>query len=59
MGEHLQREPEEKEYNIRIYIPVDLNRESIMRRLADVISMYEEASEENEIGFRQMISLCE
>ena len=59
MGEHLQREPEEKEYNIRIYIPMDLNRESIMRRLADVISMYEEASEENEIGFSQMISLCE
>lgn len=53
MGEHVQREPEEKEDNIRIYIPMDLNRESIMRRLANIISLYEEASEENEFNFSQ------
>lgn len=51
MGEHVQREPEEKEDNIRIYIPMDLNKDAIMRRLWNVISLYEEASEENEFNF--------
>ena len=53
MGEHVHREPEEKEDNIRIYIPMDLNRESIMRRLGNIILLYEEASEENEFHFSQ------
>ena len=33
-------EPEEKEDNVRIYIPVDLNREAILRRLDSVIYHY-------------------
>lgn len=53
MGEHVRREPEEKEDNIRIYIPMDLNKDAIMRRLWNVISLYEEASEENEFNFSQ------
>lgn len=53
MGEQEQREPEEKEDNIRIYIPMDLNRDAILRRLAYVISQYGEVSEENEFNFSQ------
>lgn len=53
LGEHLHREPEEKEDNIRIYVPIDLNRESIIRRLENIISRYGEASEYNEFNFSQ------
>ena len=53
MNEQVKREPEEKEDNIRIYIPMDLNKDAIMRRLWNVISLYEEASEENEFNFSQ------
>ena len=49
----VKREPEEKEDNIRIYIPMDLNKDAIMRRLWNVITLYEEASEENEFNFSQ------
>lgn len=45
------REPDEKEDNIRIYIPMDLNREAILRRLDRVIAHYGEATEANEIEF--------
>lgn len=45
------REPEEQEDNVRIYIPMDLNREAILRRLDRVIAQYGEATEENEIEF--------
>ena len=31
-------EPEEDEDNVRIYVPVDLNRKAILRRLESVIS---------------------
>lgn len=51
--EQVKREPEEKEDNIRIYIPMDLNKDAILRRLWNVITIYEEASEENEFNFSQ------
>lgn len=36
--EHLQhREPEEQPDNVRIYIPMDLNQEAILRRLDRVL----------------------
>ena len=47
-----RREPEETEDNVRIYIPMDLNREAILRRLDSVIAHYGEANEENEMEFR-------
>ena len=46
-----QREPDAKEDNIRIYVPIDLNRDAILRRLDRIIQQYEEATEENEMEF--------
>ena len=44
-------EPEKQADNVRIYIPMDLNREAILRRLDRVIVQYGEATEENEMEF--------
>ncbi len=41
-----------KEDNVRVYIPMDLNREAILRRLDHVIARYEEANEDNEWRFQ-------
>ncbi len=38
--------------NIRIYVPIDLNREFILRRLDEIIYRYGEANEKNESDFR-------
>ena len=43
-------EPEEED-NIRIYVPIDLNRESILRRLSRIIVKYGEVNERNESDF--------
>lgn len=43
------REPEEQPDNVRIYIPMDLNKKAILRRLDRVIAQYGEATEENEM----------
>ncbi len=45
------REPDDKADNIRIYIPMDLNRDAILRRLDGIINHYGEANEENEYDF--------
>ena len=50
-----KREPEQQEDNIRIYVPMDLNRESVLRRLQGIIRRYGEASEENESDFRSEV----
>lgn len=47
----LYREPDEKEDNIRIYLPMDLNKEAILRRLDYIIVVYGEAREDNESNF--------
>ena len=39
------------EDNVRIYVPLDLNKAAILRRLDRIISQYGEASEDNEIEF--------
>ncbi len=46
-----RREPDEKEDNVRIYVPMDLNRVAILRRLDRVIAHYGEVTEENEMEF--------
>ena len=46
-----RREPDAKEDNVRIYVPMDLNRAAILRRLDRVIAHYGEATEENEMEF--------
>lgn len=33
------RDPDEKEDNIRIYVPMDLNKEAILRRLDNIIGL--------------------
>ena len=38
--------------NIRVYIPLDINRASILRRLDYVIRRYGEANEDNETSFQ-------
>ena len=59
----LTKDPEPYPDNIRVYLPMDLNRESILRRLDSVISKYREASFRNEMNFRmdvvQLISQIE
>lgn len=44
-------EPEKADDNLRIYIPLDLNKSAIIRRLNEMIGRYEEANEENEMDF--------
>ena len=59
----IREEPEDEEDNIRVYLPLDLNRKAIMRRLDRVIYHYGEANEGNESEFsldvRQIISQIE
>lgn len=43
--------PEGEPDNIRIYVPLDLNAEAILRRLDYIIAKYEEASDANEFHF--------
>jgi len=43
--------------NIRVYIPLDINRASILRRLDYVISRYGEANEDNETSFQMDVEL--
>lgn len=45
--------PDTEEDNIRVYIPLDLNRKAILRRLSAIITRYGEANERNESDFSQ------
>ena len=45
----LKKRPDEESDNIRIYVPLDLNRNAILRRLDSVIYHYGETNEENEL----------
>ena len=51
------KEPEDTEDNVRVYIPLDLNRDAIMRRLRLLIGHYEEANEDNELDFSSDVSM--
>lgn len=44
-------EPEAEIDNRRIYVPLDLNKSAILRRLSDTIRRYGEANERNELSF--------
>lgn len=41
-------EPDDEEDNVRVYVPLDLNRNPILRRIDRIISRFREANEENE-----------
>ena len=47
-----KREPESQSDNIRIYVPIDINGEAVLRRLHCIIQRYGEANEANESDFR-------
>ena len=44
-------EPEQEQDNIRVYIPLDINKNAILRRLDTMIIHYGEANEKNELDF--------
>ena len=46
-----KKEPENAEDNIRIYVPLDINKEAVLRRLDWIIMRYGEANEKNETDF--------
>ena len=50
-------EPEEQADNIRIYVPIDLNRKAILRRLDRLIFHYGEANEANEFELQSDVSM--
>lgn len=50
-------EPEKQKDNIRVYVPLDINAEAIMRRLRSIIDRYGEANEANESSFSCEVDL--
>ena len=42
---------DDKPDNIRIYVPMDINKDAILRRLSDLVDKYGEANEGNESDF--------
>lgn len=58
VGEYISdrtADPEPESDNIRIFVPMDLNAEAILRRLRYVIARYKEADERSESDFRQEV----
>jgi len=51
------REPEQQSDNIRIYIPLDLNKKAILRRLDTIVAQYGEANESNETEFTMDVEM--
>lgn len=49
--------PDETDDNVRVFIPMDLNKDAILRRLEEIIARYGEANEENEINFSTDVDL--
>ncbi len=49
--------PDQQVDNIRIYIPLDLNKHAIIRRLEWIVNRYKEANEENESDFQQDVEM--
>lgn len=44
-----------QEDNIRVFIPLDINRVAVLRRIKTIIEKYGEANEENEFAFQSEI----
>lgn len=47
----LLKAPDNQSDNIRVYLPLDINREAILRRLDEIICRYRTATEANESNF--------
>lgn len=52
-----EKKPESEPDHIRVYIPLDISKESILRRLRSVIARYGEANENNELRFSVDVGL--
>jgi hypothetical protein len=52
-----KKEPENTDDNIRVYVPLDINRQAILRRLERIITQYGEANEENEFSFSAEVDM--
>ena len=52
----VSKEPESQPDNIRVYVPLDLNRDAILRRLHNVIYRYGGAGEYNEMIYSVEVS---
>ena len=52
-----EKKPESDPDHIRVYIPLDISKESILRRLRSVIARYGEANENNELRFSVDVGL--
>ncbi len=50
--EKVSEEPDPDPDNVRVYLPLDLNAEAILRRLRYVVYRYGEANEANESNYR-------
>lgn len=46
-----RQQPDVESDNVRVYIPLDINRGAVLRRLDAVIAKYGEANERNESNF--------
>ena len=51
------REPSKTADNLRIYVPMDINKEAILHRLSRLVYHYREANEENESEFRTDVNM--
>lgn len=51
------RELEPQEGNVRVYIPLDINRKAVLRRLQMTIARYGEANEKNESDFQMDVEV--
>ena len=52
-----KKNPENAEDNIRIYVPLDINKQAVLRRLDWIIMRYGEANEKNEIDFSSDVNM--
>ena len=52
LSDSLIIQDELNEDNIRVYIPLDINREAVLRRIKMIIEKYGEANKENEAAFQ-------
>ena len=52
-----KREPDAEEDNVRVYLPLDLNREAILSRLKTIINYYEWYTTENESDFSSDVGM--
>lgn len=48
---------DQKEDNVRVYVPIDLNKDAILRKLDRIIYHYKESNEENESEFSTDVNM--